>query len=178
MSPSFVTQGHLASDLVNLNHGKVTKTTPKLASLSETTIPHHRRTLNLLRFNLHHVKSCTRLEPMSCSQIEAHDIHHGKDDINVRWSLAVAMRTSQMAVRFHLSFEEEHPGRGSGPSTSHPWPSISREDLQLDCCLSYPPAAKAMYIYKHPCLLRESNPGPTAQLSESLTTIPDGRKDW
>ncbi|GFX13052.1 hypothetical protein TNCV_2357081 [Trichonephila clavipes] len=35
-----------------------------------------------------------------------------------------------------------------------------------------PYAAKALYIYKHPCLLRDSNPVPTAPQSLSLTTIP------
>ncbi|GFW64064.1 hypothetical protein TNCV_707691 [Trichonephila clavipes] len=34
---------------------------------------------------------------------------------------------------------------------------------------------EALYIYKHPCLIWDSNPGPTAQQSASLTTIPDGR---
>ncbi|GFV56754.1 hypothetical protein TNCV_2539561 [Trichonephila clavipes] len=29
-------------------------------------------------------------------------------------------------------------------------------------------------MYKHPCLLRDLNPGPTEQQSASLTTIPDG----
>ncbi|GFW54034.1 hypothetical protein TNCV_3828421 [Trichonephila clavipes] len=39
-----------------------------------------------------------------------------------------------------------------------------------------PHAAKALYIYKHPCLLRDSNPVPTTSQSASLTTIPDGRQ--
>ncbi|GFU80253.1 hypothetical protein TNCV_3520301 [Trichonephila clavipes] len=38
-----------------------------------------------------------------------------------------------------------------------------------------PPAAKTLYIYKHPCLLRYLNPVPTAQQSASLTTISDER---
>ncbi|GFW47194.1 hypothetical protein TNCV_56471 [Trichonephila clavipes] len=58
--------------------------------------------------------------------------------------------------------------------TSHPLPPTSREDLWLDACLEYPPATKALYIYKHPCLHRDFNPGPTAQQSALLTTIPDG----
>ncbi|GFV41791.1 hypothetical protein TNCV_3629421 [Trichonephila clavipes] len=41
--------------------------------------------------------------------------------------------------------------------------------------LVYPHAAKALYLNKHPCLLWNSNPGPTAQQSASLTTIPDGQ---
>ncbi|GFU06034.1 hypothetical protein TNCV_3395521 [Trichonephila clavipes] len=37
-----------------------------------------------------------------------------------------------------------------------------------------PSREKALYIYKHPCLLRYSNPGTTSPQSASLTTIPDG----
>ncbi|GFX99859.1 uncharacterized protein TNCV_258961 [Trichonephila clavipes] len=55
-----------------------------------------------------------------------------------------------------------------------PLPPTSRENLRLDCYLEYPPATKALYIYKYPCLLRDSNPGPSAQQSTSRTTIPDG----
>ncbi|GFX45068.1 hypothetical protein TNCV_3431161 [Trichonephila clavipes] len=36
-----------------------------------------------------------------------------------------------------------------------------------------PHAAQGLYIYKHPYLLRDSNPVPTAQQSASLTTVPD-----
>ncbi|GFU56013.1 hypothetical protein TNCV_1490141, partial [Trichonephila clavipes] len=39
-----------------------------------------------------------------------------------------------------------------------------------------PDAAKALYIYKHPYILRDSNPSPTAQQPASLTTIPHGRR--
>ncbi|GFX75284.1 hypothetical protein TNCV_3043061 [Trichonephila clavipes] len=46
---------------------------------------------------------------------------------------------------------------------------------QLDGYLEFTPAAKAFYIFKHLCLFRDSNPGPTAQHSTSLTTIQDGR---
>ncbi|GFT74049.1 uncharacterized protein TNCV_3707831 [Trichonephila clavipes] len=47
------------------------------------------------------------------------------------------------------------------------------KDLPLDGYLKYPYAAKALYIYKHPCLLRDSNPAPTAPQSASLTAIPE-----
>ncbi|GFS63057.1 hypothetical protein TNCV_3743141 [Trichonephila clavipes] len=49
----------------------------------------------------------------------------------------------------------------------------TREDLWLDGYSEYPHAAKAQNIYKHPCFLQDSNPGPTAPESTSLTTIPD-----
>ncbi|GFS69123.1 uncharacterized protein TNCV_4009851 [Trichonephila clavipes] len=45
----------------------------------------------------------------------------------------------------------------------------------LDDYLEYPHAAKALYIYKHPCLLRDLNPGRTSSQSASLTTIPNER---
>ncbi|GFS55643.1 hypothetical protein TNCV_131591 [Trichonephila clavipes] len=56
----------------------------------------------------------------------------------------------------------------SPPSTNH------TRGLAARRLFIVPPATKALYIYKHPCLLRDSNPGPTAQQSASLTTIPDG----
>ncbi|GFX37776.1 uncharacterized protein TNCV_3116261 [Trichonephila clavipes] len=40
-----------------------------------------------------------------------------------------------------------------------PLPPTSREDLPLDGYLEYPHATKALYIYKHPCLPWDSNPG-------------------
>ncbi|GFW69435.1 uncharacterized protein TNCV_487841 [Trichonephila clavipes] len=52
---------------------------------------------------------------------------------------------------------------GQRPPTSLPLPPTSREDLRLDGHLEYPHATQALYIYKHPCLLRDSNPVPTAQ---------------
>ncbi|GFW48379.1 uncharacterized protein TNCV_1109421 [Trichonephila clavipes] len=61
----------------------------------------------------------------------------------------------------------------SGTYLSLPLPPTVREDLRLDGDFRYPHAAKALYIYKHPCFLRNSNPGPTAQQSASLTAVPD-----
>ncbi|GFX57814.1 uncharacterized protein TNCV_943741 [Trichonephila clavipes] len=84
----------------------------------------------------------------------------------------------QMTVRFaqfHPNLGGEHPGGGQRPPTSLPLPPTSRKDLRLDDYLKYPHAAKALYIYKHPCLPRDSNPDPTVQQPASLTTIPDGR---
>ncbi|GFX04610.1 uncharacterized protein TNCV_901381 [Trichonephila clavipes] len=84
----------------------------------------------------------------------------------------------QVIVRFCSvppQFRGRKPLGGQGPPTSLPLPPTSREDLRLDGYLEYPHAAKALYIYEHPCLLRNSNPVPTAPQSASLTTIPVGR---
>ncbi|GFX87075.1 HTH_Tnp_Tc3_2 domain-containing protein [Trichonephila clavipes] len=72
--------------------------------------------------------------------------------------------------------EGENPGRGQGPPTSLPLPGTPREDLQLFGYLEYPHAAKSIYIYKHPRLLRDSNPVPTAPQSASINTTPVGRE--
>ncbi|GFW46263.1 uncharacterized protein TNCV_2813581 [Trichonephila clavipes] len=83
-------------------------------------------------------------------------------------------RKERKSIITHPEVEGEYPGNAQGLPTSLPLSSTSREDLRFDGYLEYPHAAKALYIYKHPCLLRDSNPGPTAQQSVSLTTIPDG----
>ncbi|GFW58885.1 uncharacterized protein TNCV_4047231 [Trichonephila clavipes] len=68
----------------------------------------------------------------------------------------------------HPNLETENPGGGQGPPTSFPLPPTTREDLRLDGYLD------ALYIYKHSCLLLDSNPVPTARQSASLTNIPVG----
>ncbi|GFX02546.1 hypothetical protein TNCV_728001 [Trichonephila clavipes] len=90
----------------------------------------------------------------------------------LRLSLDLALSTMQMTVRF-CSVPPQFRGRKPWG-----WPGASpptREDLRLNGYLDYPHAAKALYIYKHPCLLRDSNLVPTAPQSASLTTIPVGR---
>ncbi|GFS47992.1 uncharacterized protein TNCV_3599421 [Trichonephila clavipes] len=69
----------------------------------------------------------------------------------------------------------EYPRGGQGLRITLPLSPALREDLRLDDYLEYPPAAKALYILKPPCLLWDSNPSPTAQQSASLASIPDGR---
>ncbi|GFV41669.1 hypothetical protein TNCV_3628201 [Trichonephila clavipes] len=92
--------------------------------------------------------TCSRMR-----QIQAHEIHHDKG-LDVRLS--------------------EHPsGGGQGSLISLPLPQASQEDMRLDGYLEYRYAAKASYIYKHPCLLRDSNPRPTALQSAFLTPTPD-----
>ncbi|GFX90999.1 amiloride-sensitive sodium channel subunit beta [Trichonephila clavipes] len=77
-------------------------------------------------------------------------------------------------TRSHPNFEGEHPRGGQGPPTSLLLQPTSREGLRLDGYLKYHHAAKALYIYKHQCLLRDSNPGPSSQQSASLISILDG----
>ncbi|GFW44348.1 uncharacterized protein TNCV_1747771 [Trichonephila clavipes] len=72
------------------------------------------------------------------------------------------------------NLEGENPGGGQDPPTSPTLPPTTREDLRLDGYLEYPHAAKVLYKYKHPCLLRDSNPVPTAPQSASQTGIPVG----
>ncbi|GFT39882.1 uncharacterized protein TNCV_3286591 [Trichonephila clavipes] len=94
-----------------------------------------------------------------------------------RLSLALALSTMHVIVRFCSvpppTFEGEHPGYGQEPPNSLPFPPTTREDLRLDGYLEYSHAAKAQNIYKHPCLLRDSNPSSTASQTETLTTIPE-----
>ncbi|GFW57670.1 hypothetical protein TNCV_2925891 [Trichonephila clavipes] len=73
-------------------------------------------------------------------------------------------------AQFLPGFEEEHPVGGQWSPTFLPFSPSSREDLRLDDYLKYPPAAKALYIYKHPSLLRDSNPGPKLEIFEALPT--------
>ncbi|GFW73609.1 uncharacterized protein TNCV_1540641 [Trichonephila clavipes] len=61
-------------------------------------------------------------------------------------------------------------GGSQEPPTSLPLPPATREDLWLDGYLEYPHAMKALYIYKHPCLPQDSNPGPTAWQSANHYT--------
>ncbi|GFV68086.1 hypothetical protein TNCV_1873681 [Trichonephila clavipes] len=60
---------------------------------------------------------------------------------------------------------------GQRPPTSLRLKPTSREDLRLNGYLEYSHAEKALYICKHPCFLRNWNPGPTAP-----TTIQDKKK--
>ncbi|GFS73700.1 uncharacterized protein TNCV_1457691 [Trichonephila clavipes] len=98
----------------------------------------------------------------------------------MREGSTIALSTIQVIVRFG-SFPPQFGGRtsggGQGPSTSLLLPPTTREHLRLDVYLEYPHAAKALYIYKYPCILRDSSPVPTAPQSASLTTIPVGRRN-
>ncbi|GFV06842.1 hypothetical protein TNCV_4157471 [Trichonephila clavipes] len=77
--------------------------------------------------------------------------------------------TVRFVASFHSNFEGGHLEVVKG------LPPTTREDLRLDGYLEYPHAAKALDIYKHPCLLRDSSPVPMESQSDSLTTILVGR---
>ncbi|GFV88451.1 hypothetical protein TNCV_1242641 [Trichonephila clavipes] len=65
-------------------------------------------------------------------------------------TIASPVSTSFKMLENH---EKEHRSGGQGLPTSLPFPPTSREDLRLDGYLKYPLAVKALYIYKHHCLL-------------------------
>ncbi|GFW81844.1 hypothetical protein TNCV_2885181 [Trichonephila clavipes] len=76
-------------------------------------------------------------------------------------SLAVALSTMQMTVQFSSVPTPQSLGRtpgDQGPPTTRLLTSTSQKDLQLDVYLEYSHAVKALYIYEHPYLLRDSNP--------------------
>ncbi|GFT64842.1 uncharacterized protein TNCV_2256721 [Trichonephila clavipes] len=78
-------------------------------------------------------------------------------------------------ARFHPNLEGENPGGGQGPPTSLSLsPTTTREDLRFEGYLEYSHAARKLYIYKHPCLLRDSVS--TAPQSVSLATMLVGRQ--
>ncbi|GFT29358.1 uncharacterized protein TNCV_757171 [Trichonephila clavipes] len=62
------------------------------------------------------------------------------------------------------------PGSGQSPITSLTLPSTSREDLLLAEYLECLHAPQALFIYKNPYLLRDSNPGPAARASNVHST--------
>ncbi|GFV87537.1 hypothetical protein TNCV_3281751 [Trichonephila clavipes] len=83
----------------------------------------------------------------------------------LRLSLAVALSTIQVTVRltrFHPNFEGGHLGvlRGLPPLYPFHQPHEKTCGSRRLCRVS--PAAKALYIYKHPCLLRDSKGAGTA----------------
>ncbi|GFT26410.1 dynein heavy chain 17, axonemal [Trichonephila clavipes] len=131
------------------------------------------------------VQDLVTLSPMYLFSLKAHVIHHSKG-LDVRLSLAATLSLIQVTVnlaQFHPNFEGEHPGGGSRAShLSSPSTNLARRLAArrlfrlLNGYLEYPHAENAPYIYKHPCLLQDSNPGPTTQQSASLITIPDGRQ--
>ncbi|GFS56002.1 hypothetical protein TNCV_2564481 [Trichonephila clavipes] len=84
----------------------------------------------------------------------------------LRLSLALVLSTMQVTVRF-CSVSSQFRGRKTWGCTgashlSSPSTNLTRGLAARDCYLEYPHATKALYIYKHPCLLRDSNPVPTA----------------
>ncbi|GFU88132.1 hypothetical protein TNCV_1337011 [Trichonephila clavipes] len=79
-----------------------------------------------------------------------------------RLSLAVTLSIIQVTEGFnpffHPNFEGGHPQ--NWPHAFLSLPPTSREHLRHDGYLECLPATKELYIYKHLCLLRDSNPDP------------------
>ncbi|GFW29951.1 uncharacterized protein TNCV_4999911 [Trichonephila clavipes] len=103
-------------------------------------------------------------------QIETHEIHYDK---GARCTTAVGRslehQTGDSTIQLGSTpvLRENTLEKGHGSPTSYPLPPTSREDLRLNGCLEYPHSSKALNIYKHPCLHRDSIPGSTALQSAS-----------
>ncbi|GFU07159.1 hypothetical protein TNCV_3474241 [Trichonephila clavipes] len=69
------------------------------------------------------------------------------------------MRQNDLA-RFTPILMENTVGVVRGLPPLFPFHPTLRDDLWLDGYLNYPHAAKALYIYKHPCLLPGFEPSP------------------
>ncbi|GFT53567.1 hypothetical protein TNCV_3325141 [Trichonephila clavipes] len=88
----------------------------------------------------------------------------------LRMSLSVALSTIQVTERFSpfsiLILRKENLG-WSGTYLP-PLFSFDQHHERASARIC-PYASKTLYIYKHSCLLRNSNPGPATQQSASLT---------
>ncbi|GFV38263.1 uncharacterized protein TNCV_1723441, partial [Trichonephila clavipes] len=104
-------------------------------------------------------------------QIEAHEIHGRKVDCtSAPVSLSFEHHAGDSTIwLFSITILRRTPWRWSETSLLFSSANLTKKLAAH--------AAKALYIYKHSCLLRDSNPEPTAQQSASLTTISDGRHD-
>ncbi|GFU01733.1 uncharacterized protein TNCV_1522531 [Trichonephila clavipes] len=117
-----------------------------------------------------------RLE-LGTSQSENRYLSHHAQTMVIAWSLSFEHHAGDSTILLaSTSFSENALGGNQGLPTSLLLPPTSQEDLRLDGYLKYSYAVKALFIYKHPCLLRDLNPVPTVAQSASLTTILDGRR--
>ncbi|GFX99666.1 hypothetical protein TNCV_3053231 [Trichonephila clavipes] len=107
-------------------------------------------------------------------QIEDHEIHYGKGLVCTPVSIrSLEHHAGHRTFRLvSTSILREHPVGGQGLPNFLPF--HQPHERWLGGYLEFSPAVKAPYIYKHISLPRNSNPGPTAQQSASLTTIRDG----
>ncbi|GFV29587.1 uncharacterized protein TNCV_329531 [Trichonephila clavipes] len=93
-------------------------------------------------------------------QNEAHEIHHGKG----LSCMPVVIRSFEHHTGDSKIWLVSTPKlKGNTLRVVKGLPPTSQEDLWLDGYLEYYHAAKELYICKHPCLIRDSNPGSTAQ---------------
>ncbi|GFU58334.1 hypothetical protein TNCV_1937821 [Trichonephila clavipes] len=93
---------------------------------------------------------------------------------------AVALSIMQGTIQFGLAppqFSGRTSGGGQRPSNCLTLPPTSRENLLFDRYSEYPHATNSLYIYKHPCFLRDLNPGRMTQQSVSLTTASGGQQN-
>ncbi|GFX60508.1 hypothetical protein TNCV_1182271 [Trichonephila clavipes] len=107
-------------------------------------------------------------------QIEAREIHHGK-------RLSDACRVFEHHTGDNTiwlvstpNLRDDTCGWSGDSYLSSPFTNLTRGPPARRL-FRRPHAGKALYIYKHPYLLRDSNQGPMAQQLRSLTTVPDGR---
>ncbi|GFU04993.1 uncharacterized protein TNCV_1290871 [Trichonephila clavipes] len=103
-------------------------------------------------------------------QIETHEVHHDKRLV-CKPVISPSLDHHSSDSAFGLvstPISRVNSLEVVEPPTS--LPRTSREDSRLDSYLEYPHATH----YIHPCLLRDSNIGPTAYQSASQTTIPNG----
>ncbi|GFT41205.1 hypothetical protein TNCV_3403621 [Trichonephila clavipes] len=98
--------------------------------------------------------------------------------------MALDLAADSSSQHEDIELQGEQTG-GQRPPNSLPLPPTSRGDWWHDDYLEYPHAAQALYIYKHPCLLRNSNPDRTAKQSAALpqeTKLPvrllDTTNEW
>ncbi|GFX85043.1 attractin-like protein 1 [Trichonephila clavipes] len=94
------------------------------------------------------------------------------------WSVVYYTSFNEPLTRYShsvVAYERGNTGGGQRPPTSLPLPLTSEEDLLLNGFYCDTPCCEGnMHIYKHPFLLQDSNPGPTAPQSALLTTILHG----
>ncbi|GFV26458.1 hypothetical protein TNCV_3361121 [Trichonephila clavipes] len=80
-------------------------------------------------------------------------------------SLSFEQRAGENTLQYRCSvpsnLEGENCGRNQVPPTSLPLPPTPRKELRIDGCLKYLHDAKALYFYKYPCILWDSNQVPT-----------------
>ncbi|GFV60622.1 hypothetical protein TNCV_2739711 [Trichonephila clavipes] len=102
--------------------------------------------------------------------MEAFPFSPPKDTLRWGYRLPPVELVSERTFIHSTSSPADKEGEASHVSS----PITKLVDLWLDGYLEYSHAAYALYHHEHPCLLRDSNVGPMAQQSASLTIIPDG----
>ncbi|GFW97474.1 uncharacterized protein TNCV_4991501 [Trichonephila clavipes] len=154
------TRGLLATDHVILNHGQVTWTTPELAPPLLTSTPHQREDVSALdRFNVHRcptrrVFSGTGLELVT-RQATVRYLYHSATAATSRYQkpLALTGPLKRLGGPHASRGREEHT---FGIVRFFPLFLPFQQPHEKTCgsMAIHLHAAKALYIYKHPSLLR------------------------